>query len=173
MRLFTASRPRPTRSTRAARPRRSAGACLMLACASIALGAGASPAGAASFQFAAKADYAVGEAPNSVAAGDVNGDGKADLVTADSKAEAVSVLINKGDGTFQAQAPSPAGESPAEVAPADASPVGYCAEGAKVPLPLLISTEMLLPAPFAVTRSTLPSPFRSPVAIDSGAVSVG
>src|SRR6476620_8319893 len=120
MRLFTVSRPRPTRSARAARwRRRCPGACLMLASASVALGVGASPAGAASFQFAAKADYTVGEAPTSVAAGDVNGDGKPDLVTANSEAETVSVLITKGDGSFQAQVEYTAGERPAAVARGD------------------------------------------------------
>jgi hypothetical protein len=37
-----------------------------------------------------------------MATGDVNGDSKADLVTADYGADGVSLLLNKGDGTFQA-----------------------------------------------------------------------
>jgi len=36
----------------------------------------------------------------SLAVGDFNGDGKLDLVTADSYANNVSVLLGNGDGTF-------------------------------------------------------------------------
>ena len=35
--------------------------------------------------------------------GDFNGDGKSDLVTADSTADTASVLLGNGDGTFQAK----------------------------------------------------------------------
>jgi hypothetical protein len=48
-----------------------------------------------------KVDYATGLYPFSVAIGDVNGDGKLDLVTANLDAKSVSVLLNSGDGTFQ------------------------------------------------------------------------
>src|SRR5205814_7192434 len=47
-------------------------------------------------------DYAVGSGPYSVAAGDVSGDGRLDLVVANSLANSVSVLLGNGDGTFQA-----------------------------------------------------------------------
>jgi hypothetical protein len=55
--------------------------------------------------FAAKQDYPVpggGFGPVSVAIGDLSGDGKADLVTAN-RHETVSVLLNRGDRTFQAK----------------------------------------------------------------------
>ena len=39
--------------------------------------------------------FAVGEAPSSIAIGDLNGDGKGDIVTANSKSNDVSVLLSK------------------------------------------------------------------------------
>ena len=53
--------------------------------------------------FQAKRDYATGRGPDSVAIGDLNGDGKPDLATANSDANTVSVLANRGDGSFQAK----------------------------------------------------------------------
>jgi hypothetical protein len=50
--------------------------------------------------FQAHVDYATGPGALGAAVGDLNGDGKADLVTAD-YFDAVSVLLGKGDGTFQ------------------------------------------------------------------------
>src|SRR2546423_2725228 len=45
--------------------------------------------------------YPVGAGPYSVAAGDLNGDNRLDLVVANSLANSVSVLLGNGDGTFQ------------------------------------------------------------------------
>ena len=42
--------------------------------------------------------------PSGVAIGDVNGDGRPDLVTANNGSGDVSVLLGAGDGTFQLQA---------------------------------------------------------------------
>ena len=50
--------------------------------------------------FAAAVNYAAGSIPFSVAIGDVNGDGKADLAVANYGSNTVSVLINSGTGTF-------------------------------------------------------------------------
>jgi uncharacterized repeat protein (TIGR01451 family) len=57
--------------------------------------------------------------PRSIAVADLNGDGKADLVTADIATSAVSVLLGNGDGTFQAQQTYAAGGNSTFVAVAD------------------------------------------------------
>ena len=54
-------------------------------------------------------DYATGLEPNSVAIGDLNGDGKLDLATANEDDGTVSVLLNRGDGSFRARRDYPAG----------------------------------------------------------------
>ncbi len=48
-------------------------------------------------------DYQVGNDPLTFAMGDFNGDGKEDLAVANYSGGTVSVLLGKGDGTFQAQ----------------------------------------------------------------------
>jgi hypothetical protein len=50
--------------------------------------------------FARARSYAAGRGPESVAIGDLNGDGKPDLVTANSGSDTVSVLLNTGDGSY-------------------------------------------------------------------------
>jgi len=74
---------------------------------------------AATFQFAPKAAYKTGSAPEALAAGDLNGDGKPDIVSANAFESNVSVLINKGDGTFAEQVGYPTGAVPTGVAIAD------------------------------------------------------
>lgn len=49
-------------------------------------------------------DYTVGTAPVSIMSADFNGDGKSDLVTANSTNASVSVLTGRGDGTFNTTA---------------------------------------------------------------------
>jgi hypothetical protein len=44
-----------------------------------------------------------GGSPYSVAAGDINGDGKPDIIIANYEGDTIGILINKGDGTFFAQ----------------------------------------------------------------------
>jgi Bacterial Ig-like domain (group 3)/FG-GAP-like repeat len=59
----------------------------------------ATRANAQSFQVAPT--YAVGANPNSVAVGDLNGDGYLDVVVANSGSTNISVLLNAGNGKFQ------------------------------------------------------------------------
>jgi hypothetical protein len=63
--------------------------------------------------------YAVGTKPTSVAVGDFNGDGKLDLVTANSGSNTVSILLGNGDGTFQSAVSYGVGTAPSSVAAGD------------------------------------------------------
>jgi hypothetical protein len=82
----------------------------------------------ASAGFLPPTTYAVGSFPRSVAVGDFNGDGVPDLVVANqgtfenltySDDSSVSVLLGKGDGTFQAAQSFAAGSGPFSVAIGD------------------------------------------------------
>src|SRR5262249_47691240 len=64
-------------------------------------------------------DYATGSNPVSVAVGDFNGDGKADLAVANAVSANVSVLLGNGDGSFQAAVNYGAGGYPYSVAVGD------------------------------------------------------
>src|SRR5439155_753212 len=69
--------------------------------------------------FAAAVNYGAGTAPLSVAIGDFNGDGKADLVVANSGDNDVSILLGNGNGTFAAAVNYAAGSLPYSVAIGD------------------------------------------------------
>jgi hypothetical protein len=69
--------------------------------------------------FAAKVDYATGQAPSSLAIADLNGDGKLDLVVTNFTDGTVSILKGNGDGTFQMHVDHAANGSPGSVAVAD------------------------------------------------------
>lgn len=58
--------------------------------------------------------YQTASGPNSAAAGDLNGDGKVDLVTADNDNSMVTVMLGDGaaDPTFPSNAQFPVGEYP-------------------------------------------------------------
>ncbi len=64
-------------------------------------------------------------APETVAVGDFNGDGKLDLVTADAEFNQVSVLIGKGDGTFQRYVAYPTGSEARKVVAGDFNRDGH------------------------------------------------
>ncbi|MBZ5651981.1 MAG: DUF11 domain-containing protein [Acidobacteriia bacterium] len=69
--------------------------------------------------FAPATPYPVGTSPSAIVVGDFNGDGKSDLAVANFGSSNVSILVNKGDGTFQAAATSPAGTAPQAMAAGD------------------------------------------------------
>ncbi len=52
--------------------------------------------------FSPPVSYPVGQVPFAIASGDLNGDGKPDLVVPNQSSNTVSVLLGNGDGTFQA-----------------------------------------------------------------------
>ncbi len=66
-----------------------------------------------------RVDYATAQLPLSVASGDLNGDGAADLVTSNSGDSTVSVLLGDGFGGFEPKADFPTGGYPNFVVVAD------------------------------------------------------
>ncbi len=70
--------------------------------------------------FAAKVDYATGSSPMSIYTCDVDGDGDADVLTANSGSTTVSVFKNNGNGTFAAKVDYTTGSSPRSVYACDA-----------------------------------------------------
>jgi FG-GAP-like repeat/Bacterial pre-peptidase C-terminal domain/FG-GAP repeat len=63
--------------------------------------------------------FATGRDPVAVAVGDVTGDGKPDIVTANAYDGTISVLLGNGNGTFQSQQTYAVGSRPYSVALAD------------------------------------------------------
>ncbi len=62
--------------------------------------------------FQPQATYAVGSGPDSIVAGDFNGDGRTDLAVVNNDDNTVSVLLGNGDGTFQPQVTYAVGSHP-------------------------------------------------------------
>jgi len=69
--------------------------------------------------FGSHVEYGAGNWPNSVAAADLNGDGRIDLAVANSEGDSVSVLLGIGDGTFGLATQFAAGDQSRFVAIAD------------------------------------------------------
>ncbi len=69
--------------------------------------------------FVSGASPATGVGPWDIVMGDLNGDGNADLVTPNSTANTVSVLLGNGDGTFQPKADYTVGTQPVALAIGD------------------------------------------------------
>jgi hypothetical protein len=66
--------------------------------------------------FAAAANFSTGRGPQGVAVGDLNGDGKPDLVVANATSNTLSVLLGNGDGTFATRVTYNTGSAPVAVA---------------------------------------------------------
>jgi hypothetical protein len=100
----------------ASRTRRSGRAGLLAGAAALAV-ALTLPAGAlAQASFGDPANFAVGDAPLAVATGDFNGDSIQDMAVTNTASDTVSVLLGKGDGTFDAATDYAAGDEPYSVA---------------------------------------------------------
>jgi len=63
--------------------------------------------------------FSTGQEPYALASGDFNGDGKLDLAVANVTGQTVSILLGKGDGTFQTQKEYAAGYAPIALAVGD------------------------------------------------------
>ena len=69
--------------------------------------------------FGGPVSYEVGRFPYSIVAGDVNGDGKVDLATANNNSADMSILLGNGDATFQPHVDWDAGGLPTSLAGGD------------------------------------------------------
>src|SRR5207302_5071208 len=69
--------------------------------------------------FQLRQSFAVGTNPRGVALGDINGDGKLDLVVANRSNNNVGVLLGNGNGTFAAMQTFTTGAAPYSAAVAD------------------------------------------------------
>ena len=90
---------------------------------------GSAPLGAPVLSFsevaAAGSPAGVGSEPYGVAAGDLNGDGFADVVVENYESASVSVLLGNGDGTFQPQVTYAVGDLPERVLITDVNGDGF------------------------------------------------
>jgi hypothetical protein len=66
--------------------------------------------------FQAGQTYLTATSTSSVAAGDLNGDGHADLAVANSGSDTVNIMLGRGDGTLKAASIYPVGSNPQSVA---------------------------------------------------------
>ena len=83
--------------------------CILIA---LALEGSARPASGPRLSFSAAKYFATGADPQSFVLADVNGDGRPDVVTANSDGNSVSVLRNRGNGTFSSKRDYKVGTDP-------------------------------------------------------------
>ena len=74
--------------------------------------------------FAAQTTFTTGNLPRIVTLGDVNGDGKLDIITANSGSDSTSVLLGNGNGTFQPKVDFTTGSGPFSVTLGDVNADG-------------------------------------------------
>ena len=74
---------------------------------------------AASKEFQQVTTYPTGKSPVAIALADFNNDGKLDIVTVSQASNTVSVLLNKGDGTFRLPKDTSVGQGPDALAVGD------------------------------------------------------
>lgn len=74
---------------------------------------------AAALSFAPAAHHFPGRGPGAIAVGDLNGDGRPDVVTANALGDTVGVLLGNGRGGFATRAAFATGEGPVSVAVGD------------------------------------------------------
>ncbi|HOW73006.1 MAG TPA: VCBS repeat-containing protein [Phycisphaerae bacterium] len=77
------------------------------------------------FEDAQAVGYPVGGAPVAIAAGDLDGDTYVDLAVANSSTNDVSVLLGRGDGTFESEWPFSVGAEPSAVTIVDLNSDGH------------------------------------------------
>ena len=109
----------PSRKASGGMPAVRCGALLVCIGTALVLGGAARTAAGPALSFAAAKTYAIGTRPCSIAIGELNGDGKPDVVTANCDTTKVSVLLNRGDGAFEGRRGYAAGARPTGVKIAD------------------------------------------------------
>jgi hypothetical protein len=109
-------------------------------------------------QFLPPVNYPIGQIPSSVAVGDLNGDGKPDLVVTDSAGLSVLFQSSSAPGTFLAAVPIALSSTPSYVA------VGDLNGDHKADLAVATVSSVLV----LLQSSTVPGTFSSPVSYGAG-----
>jgi len=119
--------------------------------------------------------YGVGNFPNFMAAGDLNADGKLDLVLASSDiAGSVNVLLGNGDGTFQPAVNFPTGLQSCDFTPLSLTLGDFNGDGT-VDVAVLNSVECYVPYPnlTVLLQATLPAAVALPTTLTFSQQAIG